>query len=171
MMADVIRAYIADRPVPVSPSSRKAFTIEFVDAIQEYESDKADEIVARINYIVSLELPGQSGQKSRPEAYQFRYRIYFYHFLGGGVAGGLAPRGEAGEPELRLGLGLGLGLGPLRGDAGEALAAGGAGESVLRPKIALNDDVSDGLLSFSCCASDGGGLAAGGGACLASSRF
>jgi hypothetical protein len=55
MMTDVFRAFITDRPTPASPSPRKPFSIEFNDNIQEYESEKADEIVARINYIVSLQ--------------------------------------------------------------------------------------------------------------------
>jgi len=58
LISDVVKAYIMDRPMPSSPTTnRKLFCIEFKDDIQEYESDKADEIVARINYILSLEKP------------------------------------------------------------------------------------------------------------------
>jgi len=53
MITDVIKAFIVDRPSPFQ-NYRKPFCIEFKDGIREYESDKADEIVARVNFILSM---------------------------------------------------------------------------------------------------------------------
>jgi hypothetical protein len=61
LMSDVVKAFIPERPTPISPSIRKPFSIEFKDGkTQDYESEKADEIVARVNYIVALETPPKS---------------------------------------------------------------------------------------------------------------
>jgi len=55
-VSDVVRAYMVDRPAQSNPNARKLFCIEFKDHVtQEFESEKAEEIVARINYINSLE--------------------------------------------------------------------------------------------------------------------
>jgi len=53
LITDVIKAFVVDRPSPFQ-TFRKPFCIEFKDGIREYESDKADEIVARINFILSM---------------------------------------------------------------------------------------------------------------------
>jgi len=66
LISTVVRAYVMDKAAPqpslvnlgnTGSKERKPFCIEYIDEMCIYECEKADEIVSRVNFILSMEAP------------------------------------------------------------------------------------------------------------------